>query len=232
MKTISLDQLQSAVGTEVGVSPWRVVSQTMIDQFADATDDHQFIHVDPERAARETPFGGTIAHGFLLLSLLSAMTFETLPPLEGSGMGINHGFDKMRFQAPVKSGARIRARFFLADVNARPSGWVQVSYDVTIEIENSLKPALTARWLTLTRWSRGKRTHERRQRARRGGARPLPRAACAGLCRTRGHRKVQRRPVEPDLSAQGRERPLRAARQAAGAVAASRRTRSTASSAS
>ena len=105
MKTISLDQLQAAVGTEVGVSPWRVVSQTMIDQFADATDDHQFIHVDPERAARETPFGGTIAHGFLLLSLLSAMTFETLAPLEGS---------------------------------------------VTIDIENSLKPALTARWLTLT----------------------------------------------------------------------------------
>jgi acyl dehydratase len=150
LKTISLDQLQAAVGTEVGVSPWRVVSQTMIDQFADATDDHQFIHVDPERAARETPFGGTIAHGFLLLSLLSAMTFETLPPLEGSGMGINHGFDKMRFLAPVKSGTRIRARFFLAEVNARPSGWVQVSYDVTIDIENSLKPALTARWLTLT----------------------------------------------------------------------------------
>ena len=150
MKTISLEQLLSSVGTEVGISPWRVVSQTMIDKFADATDDHQFIHVDPERAARETPFGGTIAHGFLLLSLLSAMTFETLPPLEGAGAGINHGFDKMRFQAPVKSGARIRARFFLADVNARPSGWVQMSYDVTIDIENSLKPALTARWLTLT----------------------------------------------------------------------------------
>ena len=121
MKTISLDQLLSSAGKEVGVSPWRVVSQTMIDQFADATDDHQFIHVDPERAAKETQFGGTIAHGFLLLSLLSAMTFETLPPLEGSAMGINHGFDKIRFQAPVKSGARIRARFFLADVNARPS---------------------------------------------------------------------------------------------------------------
>jgi acyl dehydratase len=150
VKTISLKQLVSSVGTEVGISPWRVVSQTMIDKFADATDDHQFIHVDPERAARETPFGGTIAHGFLLLSLLSAMTFETLPPLEGAGAGINHGFDKMRFQAPVKSGARIRARFFLADVNARPSGWVQMSYDVTIDIENSLKPALTARWLTLT----------------------------------------------------------------------------------
>jgi acyl dehydratase len=150
VESISLDKMLASVGTEVGLSPWRVVSQTMIDQFADATDDHQFIHVDPERAARETPFGGTIAHGFLLLSLLSAMTFETLPSLEGSGMGINHGFDKVRFIAPVKSGARIRARFVLAEANARPSGWVQSSYDVTIEVENSVKPALTARWLTLT----------------------------------------------------------------------------------
>jgi acyl dehydratase len=150
VEAISLAKLQASVGTEVGVSPWRVVSQTIIDTFADATDDHQFIHVDHARAASETPFGGTIAHGFLVLSLLSAMTFETLPPIEGQGMGINHGFDKVRFMAPVKSGARIRARFFLANVNVRPSGWVQMSYDVTIEIENSPKPALTARWLTLT----------------------------------------------------------------------------------
>jgi acyl dehydratase len=150
VQTISVEKMLSVVGTEVGVSPWRVVSQTMIDQFADATDDHQFIHCDPERAAREAPFGGTIAHGFLLLSLLSAMTFETLPQLEGAGIGINQGFDKVRFQAPVKSGARIRSRFFLAEANARPSGWVQTSYDVTIEIENYVRPALTARWLTLT----------------------------------------------------------------------------------
>ena len=131
--TISVQQMAESVGTE-RVSDWVEVSQTMIDQFAEATGDHQFIHVDPARAAA-TPFGGTIAHGFLLLSLLSAMTFETLPPLEGSGMGINHGFDKVRFIAPVKSGARIRARFALAEANARPSGWVQVSYDVTIEVE-------------------------------------------------------------------------------------------------
>lgn len=151
MKTVSFDELVANQGKEIGVSPWRVVSQQMIDQFADATDDHQFIHVDPERAARETPFGGTIAHGFLSLSLLSAMTFETLPPLEGAGVGINHGFDKIRFITPVKSGARIRTRFVLANVNARPSGWVHIDYDVTIEIENSQKPALTARWLTLTK---------------------------------------------------------------------------------
>lgn len=150
MKTVSYDELVANQGKEIGLSPWRVVSQQMIDQFADATDDHQFIHVDPERAARETAFGGTIAHGFLSLSLLSAMTFETLPQLEGASVGINHGFDKIRFIAPVKSGARIRTRFVLANVNARPSGWVHIDYDVTIEIENSAKPALTARWLTLT----------------------------------------------------------------------------------
>ncbi|MET3661864.1 MaoC family dehydratase [Aquamicrobium ahrensii] len=150
MKPISLDQLLASVGKEVGVSPWRTVTQTMIDQFADATDDHQFIHCDPERAARETPFGGTIAHGFLLLSLLSAMTFETLPPLEKGKMGVNHGFDEIRFMAPVRTGSQIRARFVLADVKARPSGWVQVTHDVTVEIEGSKKPAFTARWLTLT----------------------------------------------------------------------------------
>ncbi|RVC41943.1 MaoC family dehydratase, partial [Mesorhizobium sp. M4A.F.Ca.ET.090.04.2.1] len=109
-----------------------------------------FIHCDPERASRETPFGGTIAHGFLSLSLLSAMTFETMPPLENSKMGVNHGFDSLRFLAPVKTGARIRTRFVLADVKVRPSGWVQTAHDVTIEIEGSKKPALTARWLTLT----------------------------------------------------------------------------------
>lgn len=149
-QTITLDQLLANTGKEVGVSPWRVVTQEMIDKFADATDDHQFIHTDPERAARETPFGGTIAHGFLSLSLLSAMTYETLPRLESAGIGINHGFDKLRFLAPVKTGARIRARFFLAHVNVRPSGWIQFTYDVTIDIENSLKPAIEARWLTLT----------------------------------------------------------------------------------
>jgi acyl dehydratase len=150
MTPITLEQLLANVGKEVGVSPWRAVTQTMIDQFADATDDHQFIHCDPERAAKETPFGGTIAHGFLLLSLLSAMTFETLPPLEKGKMGVNHGFDQIRFLAPVKTGSRIRAKFVLADVKARPSGWVQATHDVTIEIEGAKKPALTARWLTLT----------------------------------------------------------------------------------
>lgn len=149
MEPVTLDDLQKSVGQEIGVSPWREVTQTMIDLFADATDDHQFIHCDPKRAAAETPFGGTIAHGFLTLSLLSAMTYETLPPLAGGGMAINQGFDTLRFLTPVKTGARIRTRFKLAETKVRPSGWVNVNYDVTIEIENIVKPALTARWLTV-----------------------------------------------------------------------------------
>lgn len=146
---VSLDVVKAAVGTEIGVSPWRTVTQEMIDKFADATDDHQFIHVDPVRAAAETPFGGTIAHGFLTLSLLSAMTYEAIPPLEGAAMGINFGFDKIRFANPVKSGARVRARYTLAEVVVRPSGYVQIAYDLVIEIEGQVRPALTARWLTL-----------------------------------------------------------------------------------
>ena len=146
---VSLEEAMTNVGKEIGVSPWRVVSQDMIDTFADATDDHQFIHVDPERAAAEGPFGGTIAHGFLSLSLLSAMAYETIRPIAGTTTGVNYGFDTLRFLSPVKSGASVRARFKLADLQARPSGWVHVNYDVAIEIEGSKKPALTARWLTL-----------------------------------------------------------------------------------
>lgn len=149
LASITLQELEDLVGKEVGVSPWRVVTQNMIDQFADATDDHQFIHCDPERAAAETQFGSTIAHGFLTLSLLSTMAYETVPAIQGADMGINQGFDTLRFIAPVKSGARIRTRFKLAELKIRPSGWVQLANDVTIEIENSIKPALTARWLTL-----------------------------------------------------------------------------------
>jgi acyl dehydratase len=145
---VSFDEMVSAVGSEIGVSSWREVTQEMIDLFADATDDHQFIHVDPARAAA-TPFGSTIAHGFLTLSLLSTMAYETVPPLQGAAMGVNYGFESLRFVAPVKCGSRIRTRFTLAEAYARPSGWIHVNYDVTIEIEGSKKPALTARWMTL-----------------------------------------------------------------------------------
>lgn len=149
MTTITVDDIPGAIGTEVGRSDWRAVSQEMINLFADATDDHQWIHLDPERAAKETPFGGTIAHGFLTLSLLSTLAYEALPKLEGTAMGINYGFDKIRFMAPVRSGARVRAVFKLADADIRPSGRVLSTYDVTLEIENSMKPALTATWITM-----------------------------------------------------------------------------------
>ncbi|GAA0599165.1 MaoC family dehydratase [Paenochrobactrum glaciei] len=145
---ITLDQVREAIGTEIGCSEWRVVTQEMINQFADATDDHQFIHVDPVKAA-ETPFGSTIAHGFLTLSLLSTLAYEALPMIEGATMGINYGFDKVRFMTPVKSGARVRARFKLADADIRPSGRVVNHYEVTLEVEGSIKPALTATWLTI-----------------------------------------------------------------------------------
>lgn len=148
-KSISLDQALASIGSEIGTSRWITVTQAMIDTFADATDDHQFIHCDPERAARETSFGGTIAHGFLTLSLLSTMTFEAVPALEGAEIGINQGFDGLRFLAPVKTGSRIRTHFVLTKVKARPSGWVEITHDITMEIEGGTKPALRASWLTL-----------------------------------------------------------------------------------
>lgn len=148
MEPVKLDALLAAVGTEIGTSSWRVVTQEMIDRFAEATDDRQFIHVDPVRAA-ETPYGGTIAHGFLLLSLLSTLAYEAIPPLEGATIGVNQGFDSVRFQTPVRSGRRVRARFTLAYVKNRPSGWIETKYDVTLEVEGAPKPALTARWLVL-----------------------------------------------------------------------------------
>lgn len=147
---IAIDEIPGLVGTTVGTSSWRTVTQAMIDGFADATDDHQWIHVDPERAARETPYGGTIAHGFLTLSLLSALAYEALPDLDGDvRMGVNYGFDEVRFHAAVRAGARLRAIFGLADADIRPSGRILFTYDVTLEIENSTKPAMTAKWLTL-----------------------------------------------------------------------------------
>ncbi len=146
---LTLDELRAAIGTEIGLSEWRLVSQDMINEFADATDDHQFIHVDPARAAAETPFGGTIAHGFLTLSLLSTLAYEALPGLVGATMGINYGFDKVRFLTPVKTGSRVRARFTLAHADIRKSGRVLNTYDVALEIEGNLSPAFKAIWLTL-----------------------------------------------------------------------------------
>lgn len=146
---ISLADLTDLVGKETGLSKWITVDQTMIDLFADATHDHQFIHVDPQRAKAETPFGGTIAHGFLSLSLLSAISYDCVPQVREKRMGINYGFNKVRFMAPVKSGAQVRGRFVMKDVRFRGSNMVMLTHDVTVEIENENKPALTAEWLTI-----------------------------------------------------------------------------------
>jgi acyl dehydratase len=145
---ISLSDVKNLVGTEVGISDWITVTQDTIDGFADATDDHQFIHTDPVRAA-ETPFGGTIAHGFLSLSLLSAMNYNCLPRIREQTMGINYGFDKVRFVTPVKSGAKVRGRFTMAEARFRGAGMLMVTYEVTVDVEGERKPALTATWLTI-----------------------------------------------------------------------------------
>lgn len=149
---ISLSDVKNLVGTETGLSDWITVDQTMIDAFAHATDDHQFIHVDPERARTESPFGGTIAHGFLTLSLLSTMNYNGLPKIREQTMGINYGFDKVRFMSPVKTGARVRGHFMLTDARFRGAGMMMLTYEVSIEIEGEKKPALTATWITITQF--------------------------------------------------------------------------------
>ena len=145
----SVEALKAQVGKEIGVSAWHEITQGMIDRFAEVTDDPQFIHIDPVRAKAETEFGGTIAHGFLTLSLLSVFGREAVPPIAGRKHGINYGFDRVRFMAPVKSGARVRGRFTLKEVTARAGNLVQFRFAVSVEIEGSPKPALIADWLTL-----------------------------------------------------------------------------------
>lgn len=151
-REISLSEVPGLVGTVVGVSNWITVDQTMIDAFAGATNDHQFIHTDPVRAAAETPYGGTIAHGFLTLSLLSAMNYDCLPKIREQTLGINYGFDKVRFMSPVKCNKRIRGSFLLAGARFRGAGMLMNTYDLTVEIEDERKPALTASWITISQF--------------------------------------------------------------------------------
>lgn len=139
-------RLPELIGQEVGVSRWIEVDQARIDAFADITEDRQFIHIDPERA-RATPFGGTIAHGFLTLSLASAMSYDAVPPLEGVVMGVNYGFDKLRFLAPVPAGSRVRGRFKLLSAEDKGGGRWLLKHELTVEIEGGDKPALIAEWL-------------------------------------------------------------------------------------
>ena len=148
-EAIPLDEYRSQVGMLLGVSDWIVIEQGIIDQFADVTRDWQFIHIDPVRA-KETPFGGTIAHGLLTLSLVSAMSFTAVPAIAGAQMVINYGFNSIRFISPVLSGSRVRGSFTLKQfVERQPRQW-QSTLDVRVDIENALKPALIAEWLTLT----------------------------------------------------------------------------------
>jgi acyl dehydratase len=146
--SLPLAEYRSRVGTEVGVSDWVLVDQARIDAFAEATGDHQFIHVDPVAAAK-TPFGTTIAHGFLTLSLIPMMTYGSVPGIEGAKMGVNYGLNKLRFMAPVKSGKRVRARFNMVAVDDRPDGSIQTTTSVTVEIEGETKPALIAESIAL-----------------------------------------------------------------------------------
>ena len=146
---VSLEAYQSMVGHEIGVSSWHVLDQERIDAFADVIEDHQFIHIDPERARKETPFGTTVAHGFLTMSLLSIMSYEVMPIIEGTTMGVNYGFDKLRFISPVRAGSRVRGRFVLAEAKLRKPKELQSRTNVTIEIESEDKPALVADWIGL-----------------------------------------------------------------------------------
>jgi acyl dehydratase len=147
--TLSVAELERKIGSEVGLSPWCTIDQKLIDAFAEVTFDHQYIHVDPERA-RASPFGGTVAHGFLSLSMLSHLAYTGLPNIEGRTMGVNYGFDRIRFIAPVRAGARIRGRFQLAELKWRSEREMMARYEVTVEIEGENKPAIAADWLTLS----------------------------------------------------------------------------------
>ena len=144
---VTLEQQIASVGKEIGVSDWILIDQAMIDKFADVTHDHQFIHVDKERAIKEGPFGTTIAHGFLTVSLMSQFAYQVVPGIEGMASALNYGFDKLRFMSPVKSGKRIRARFTLSDLKMRGEKHVQRTMNVVVEIEGEEKPALIADWV-------------------------------------------------------------------------------------
>jgi acyl dehydratase len=147
-RSVTKDELFQLVGEDLGQSDWMTIDQQRVSRFADVTEDHQFIHVDPERA-RATPLGTTIAHGLLTLSMIVRMCVAHIPQIEGTRMLLNYGFDKVRFPAPVKVGSRIRAAVKLADAFERSPGQVMMKLEVVIEIEHEEKPGLVAEWLTL-----------------------------------------------------------------------------------
>ena len=148
MSTITAQELQAKVGENIGTSEWVLVDQEMINKFADATGDHQFIHIDAERA-KLTPFGGTIAHGFLTLSLLPVMIANSdMPKIADVKMGVNYGGNKVRFLSPVRSGKRVRGHFKLVELEEKRPGQWQQTNEVSVEIEGEDKPALIAEWIS------------------------------------------------------------------------------------
>ena len=148
MATTTPQELQTKVGQTIGTSEWVLVDQDMINKFADATGDHQFIHIDEEKA-KLTPFGGTIAHGFLTLSLIPMLGQKTdAPKIEGIKMGVNYGGNKVRFLAPVRSGKRVRSHVKLLELEEKRPGQWQQTNEITVEIEGEEKPALIAEWIT------------------------------------------------------------------------------------
>ena len=149
MQDISLAELTEHIGTRVGSSRWYELTQDKIDVFADITEDWQYIHLDAEKAA-QTPFGGTIAHGFLSLSMLSAMYYDAVPDIQGTTLGVNYGFDKIRFISPVLSGSKVRAHFDLTEMFEGRPNQITTKWHVTVEIEGQDKPALSAVWICLT----------------------------------------------------------------------------------
>jgi acyl dehydratase len=141
-----IEDLQASIGREAGVSDWLTVTQEMIDGFAALTGDRQWIHIDPERARRESPFGATVAHGFLTVALLSKLVSQAINLQINSKMRVNYGFNRLRFPSPVPSGSRIRARVTPNAVREFDGG-VEIAWGVVVEIENQPKPALAAEWL-------------------------------------------------------------------------------------
>ena len=143
---LSFEDLKEKLGSEVGVSRWFTIDQARVDKFADLTEDWQYIHVDPI-AAQKTQFNGTIAHGFLTVSLLSAMYYDAIPVIKGSKLGVNYGFDKLRFLSPVKVGSKVRGHFELADIRKIRPFEISTIWRVEVEIEDFEKPALVAHWI-------------------------------------------------------------------------------------
>lgn len=146
VRSMPWEELAARVGTEIGASDWIAVTQPMVDAFANVTDDHYFLHVDRERAAA-LPFGGTIAHGFLTLSLLAMMGYQACPFVAGARYPLNYGFNRVRFVAPVPVGARVRGRFVLREALVVSGEQRQLAYDATVDIEGAARPALVADWL-------------------------------------------------------------------------------------